>query len=164
YDRVNPPPEAVELLNAFLDEIVLTLHIPIIAVAGNHDSPIRIHFGSKLMREKGFYITGRLEEIHEPVILHDESGEVHFHLVPFVDPSIVRQLYDDDTIRTYDDALLAIVNRIKQTMDPNTRHVFITHFFVTPHGEKKENTSESERVLSIGGIEYVNAEHFVDFN
>src|SRR5690554_1543247 len=78
YDRVNPPPEAVELLNYFLDEIVLTLHIPIIAIAGNHDSPIRVHFGSKLMREKGFYIVGQLEEIHEPVILHDGAGEVHF--------------------------------------------------------------------------------------
>lgn len=164
YDRVNPPPEAVELLNDFLDEIVLTLHIPIIAIAGNHDSPIRVHFGSKLMREQGFYIVGQLEEIHEPVILHDGAGEVHFHLVPFVDPSIVRLLYDDDEIRTYDDALFAIVNRIKQSLDPNARHVFVTHFFVTPQGEKQDNTSESERVLSIGGIEYVNAEYFVDFN
>lgn len=164
YDRVNPPPEAVELLNDFLDEIVLTLHIPVIAIAGNHDSPIRVHFGNKLMREKGFYIVGKLEEVHEPVILHDEVGEVHFHLVPFTDPSVVRQLYDDDSIRTYDDALLAMVNRIKQSLDPNARHVFVTHFFVTPQGEKQDNTSESERVLSIGGIEYVNAEHFVDFN
>lgn len=164
YDRVNPPPEAVELLNDFLDEIVLTQQIPIIAIAGNHDSPIRVHFGSKLMREKGFYIVGQLEKIHEPVVLYDEAGEVHFHLVPFTDPSIVRQLYDDDTIRTYDDALLAIVKRIKQSMDPSARHVFVTHFFVTPHGEKQDNTSESERVLSIGGIEYVNAAHFVDFN
>lgn len=164
YDRVNPPPEAVELLNDFLDEIVLSLHIPVIAIAGNHDSPIRVHFGSKLMREKGFYIVGRLEEVHEPVILHDEDGEVHFHLVPFVDPSVVRQLYADDTIRTYDDALRVIVNRINHSRDSNARHIFVTHYFITPHGDKKENTSESERVLSIGGIEYVNAKHFLDFN
>lgn len=164
YDRVNPPPEAVELLNDFLDEIVLSLHIPVIAIAGNHDSPIRVHFGSKLMRKKGFYIIGRLEEVHEPVILHDKYGEVHFHLVPFIDPSIVGQLYQDEAIRTYDDALQAIVNRIKQSMDHTARHVFVTHFFVTPQGEKKENTSDSERVLSIGGIEYVNAEYFRDFN
>lgn len=164
YDRANPPTEAVELLNDFLDEIVLTMHIPVIAIAGNHDSPIRIHFGSKLMREKGFYIVGQLEETYEPIVLQDEFGDVYFHLIPFVDPSVVRNLYEDDTIRTYDDALQAIMKRIKPTLVDDARHVLVTHYFVTPEGVEKENTSDSERILSIGGIEYVNANHFLDFD
>lgn len=164
YDRANPPPEAVELLNDFLDEIVLTLNIPVIAIAGNHDSPIRVHFASKLMSERGFYIVGRLEENQEPVILQDDAGEVHFHLIPFVDPSIVRNLYNDDSIRTYDEAMGAIVERVKQRKKNDARHVLVTHYFVTPQGEKQENTSDSERVLSIGGIEYVNAAHFSEFD
>lgn len=164
YDRVNPPAEAVHLLNDFLDEIVLSLEIPVIAIAGNHDSPIRVHFGSKLMREKGFHIVGLLEEEIEAVIFHDESGEVHFHLVPFVDPSVVANTFNDDSIRTFDDAMRVIVDRINVKKDPNARHVLVSHYFVTPQGERKENTSDSERVLSIGGIEYVNAEHFHGFD
>lgn len=164
YDRVNPPAEAVHLLNDFLDEIVLSLEIPVIAIAGNHDSPIRVHFGSKLMREKGFHIVGLLEEEIEAVIFHDESGEVHFHLVPFVDPSVVANTFNDESIRTFDDAMRVIVDRINVKKDPNARHVLVSHYFVTPQGERKENTSDSERVLSIGGIEYVNAEHFHGFD
>src|SRR5699024_6066164 len=164
YDRVNPPSEAVHLLNDFLDDIVLSLEIPVIAIAGNHDSPIRVHFGSKLMREKGFHIAGLIEEEVESVVLHDEFGEVHFHLLPFVDPSVVANTFNDDSIRTYDDAMRVMVERIDAKKDPDARHVLVSHYFVTPQGEEKENTSDSERVLSIGGIEYVNAEHLKHFD
>lgn len=164
YDRANPPTEAVELLNDFLDEIVLALNIPVIAIAGNHDSPARVHFGSKLMRERGFYIVGQLEENHEPIRLATDVGDVYFHLVPFVDPSVVRTIYDDEEIRTYDDAMEAIVKRIKSSMDDRAHHILVSHYFVTPEGKEAANTSDSERVLSIGGIEYVDAGHLVDFN
>lgn len=164
YDRAIPPHEAVQLLNDVLDEIVIALQIPVIAIAGNHDSPSRLHFGSKLMRKKGFYIVGQLEKEYEPVILADEAGEVHFHLIPYSDPSIIRHIFEDDTIKTYDDATKAIIDHIKTKMDSNARHVFVGHAFVTPYGEAEENTSESERPLSIGGAEYVSAQHFEDFH
>ncbi|PKC50995.1 nuclease SbcCD, D subunit, partial [Rhizophagus irregularis] len=57
-----------------------------------------------------------------------------------------------------------VIERIKQNMDKSKRHVFIGHAFVTPHGEMEENTSDSERPLSIGGLEYVSAEHFKPFH
>lgn len=164
YDRAIPPPEAVSLLNEFLEEVVLTLHIPIIAIAGNHDSPSRLQFGSKLMEEKGFYITGQLEKNIEPIILHDNDGPVHFYAIPYVDPSIVRYLYEDESIHTFDDAFKNIVERINETLNHHVRNVFIGHAFITPQGEKKENTSDSERMLSVGGIEYVNAAHFEIFD
>jgi len=164
YDRSQPPKEAVELLDYFLDEIILKEEIPVIAIAGNHDSPTHLHFASKLLWDNGFYVVGKLEETNDPVILEDEFGEVHFHLAPFVDPSMVRNLYGDDSIRTYDDAVKTIVEKMIEKMNPQARHVFVGHFFVTPRGEKRENTSDSERLLSVGGIEYVNASHFSNFN
>src|SRR5690625_658824 len=42
YDRAVPPPEAIQLLNKVLDKIVLELNTPILAIAGNHDSPSQI--------------------------------------------------------------------------------------------------------------------------
>ncbi len=53
YDRAIPPTEAVDLLNDVLQKIVIDLQTPVIAVAGNHDSPDRIHFGSSLMKKTG---------------------------------------------------------------------------------------------------------------
>lgn len=164
YDRAVPPTEAVHLLDRVLDEIVLGLKVPVLAIAGNHDSPSRLNFGSKMMRENGYHIVGELPEKLEPVVLTDDHGEVHFHLVPYTDPSTVRNVFEDDEIRTHHDAAEKIVHRIKENMNENARHVFVGHAFVTPYGEEKENTSDSERPLSIGGAEYVGSDIFSPFH
>src|SRR5690554_5389214 len=44
YDRAVPPTEAIHLLNEILDTIVLELGVPVLAIAGNHDSPSRLNF------------------------------------------------------------------------------------------------------------------------
>src|SRR5690625_429457 len=160
YDRAVPPTEAVHLLNEVLDTIVLELGIHVLAIAGNHDSPSRLEFVSKLMEKNGYHIVGQLTEELEPVILHDENGEVHFHLVPYCDPSVVRTIFNDDDVRTHNDVMEKVIQQITKQMDPNARHVFVGHAFVTPSGEKQDNTSDSERPLSIGGAEYVDAHHF----
>lgn len=164
YDRAVPPTEAVHLLNDVLEKIVLGLGIPVIAVAGNHDSPGRLDFGSGFMKKNGYYIQGQYTKDLMPIILNDEHGEVHFHLVPYTDPSIVRTCFDDQDIRSHDDAMARTILQIKENMDSDARHVFVGHAFVTPYGEKEANTSESERPLSIGGAEYVSAHHFLDFH
>lgn len=163
YDRALPPVEAVDLLDEILAEIVLKRKVPVLSIAGNHDSPTRLQFGSKFMRETGLHIAGDLTNL-EPVVLNDEFGEVHFHLVPFVEPSTVKSIYNDDTISTHDDAMRKIVETIEGKMDKSKRHVFIGHAFVTPYGEKQDNTSDSERPLAIGGSECVSAEHFKPFH
>src|SRR5699024_3188012 len=105
--------------NRILDEIVLKLHTPVLAIAGNHDSPSRLHFGSNMMTEKDFHIVGQLKKNLEPVTLHDEDGEVHFYLIPYCDPSIVRNMLEEEEIKNHDDATRKIVEYIKRRMDPN---------------------------------------------
>lgn len=164
YDRGVPPTEAVNLLDEVLETIVLKLKTPVLAVAGNHDSPSRLHFGSKIMKNNGYHIIGQISNPLEPIILHDEYGEVHFHLVPYADPSVVRHVFEDEEIRTHNDAMRIITETIASNMDPDARHVLVGHAFVTPHGEREENTSESERPLAIGGAEHVDAHSFSKFH
>lgn len=164
YDRAVPPTEAVKLLNDVLERIVLGFKIPVIAIAGNHDSPSRIHFGSSLLKNNGLHLVGNMDMELEPIILEDKHGEVHFHLIPYADPSIVRNLFKDDTIRSHNDAMKKAVEKIREKMDSNARHVAVGHAFVTPYGEKEANTSDSERPLSIGGSEYVEAGVFEPFH
>ena len=164
YDRAVPPTEAVYLLDEVLNTIVMQLKTPVLAIGGNHDSPGRLNFGNQMMRDNGLHIIGRFTKEHNPVILHDQHGEIHFHLIPYVDPSIVRNVFEDDDIRTHNDAAKKIVDHITSKMDKDARHVFVGHAFVTPHGAEEENTSDSERPLSIGGAEYVSAEHYSNFD
>lgn len=162
YDRAVPPTEAVELLDELLERIVIGLNTPVLAISGNHDSPDRLNFATTMMEGQGLHLSGQLKG--KPVILRDEHGEVHFHLVPYADPAQIRYQFADETIKSHDDAAKAIVAKITARMDPAARHVFVGHAFVTPYGEKQENTSESERPLSIGGAEYVHAEYFETFH
>lgn len=164
YDRAVPPTDAVNLLDEVLETIVLKLKTPVIAVSGNHDSPGRLNFGSRLMKSNGLYITGQLNKDLEPIVIQDEFGEVHFHLVPYADPSQVRHVLEDEEIRTHDDAMKKMVAHIESSIDSSKRHVLVGHAFVTPHGEEEENTSDSERPLAIGGAEYVSASHFKNFH
>ncbi|MBO9129290.1 exonuclease SbcCD subunit D [Bacillus sp. 165] len=164
YDRAIPPTEAVELLNDTLKQIVVDLQTPVIAIAGNHDSPDRIHFGSQLMKAQGLHIAGQFTFPHEAAVLRDEHGEVYFHLIPYADPGVIRYVLQNEDIRSHDDAMKILMDSLVPTLDPHARHVFVGHAFVTQAGEAKDNTSDAERPLSIGGAEYVNSHYFNHFH
>lgn len=164
YDRAVPPTEAVELLDETLYRIVIELDTPVLAISGNHDSPDRISFGTRMMSRRGLHLAGALKADSVPVVLSDEHGEVHFHLVPYADPAMVRHAFGNEDIRTHDDAMKVVTDRIKAGMEPQARHVLVGHAFVTPGGVPEANTSESERPLSIGGAEHVKAEYFGPFH
>lgn len=169
YDRSVPPVEAIELLNKVLDKIIRELKTPVIALAGNHDSNERINFGSGLLKESGLYISGTLKREIERITIKDEYGPVNFYPIPYVDPPIVRDLYEDESIKNHDEAMKRIVESIKNTMNKDERNVVIAHGYVTylKNGEEvatKLEESESEKPLSIGGTALINAEYFDGFN
>ena len=169
YDRSVPPAEAVELLDNVLSKIILELNIPVLAISGNHDSPERLSFGSKLLKDKGLYIEGTFKKEIRKVTIKDEFGNVNFYLLPFVDPAKVRLIYKNDEIRTYDDAMKFLVNELEKDINKDERNVLITHGYVTFNMEDKENKgdlelSDSERPLSIGGADLIDGRNFDLFN
>ena len=54
YDRAVPPTEAINLLNKTLNEIIIELDTPVLAIAGNHDSPSRLDFGVRINEGERF--------------------------------------------------------------------------------------------------------------
>jgi DNA repair protein SbcD/Mre11 len=163
YDRSVPPTDAIQLLNQTLKQILIDEKTPIVAIAGNHDSATRLNFGSELMKASGLHMVGHIGQTIEPVILHDEHGEVRFYLVPFAEPSTVRAIYEDDTITTHEDAMAKIIEHIKPTLDETKRNIMVAHAFITKDGMPELNTSDSERKLTIGGTECINSALFEPF-
>ncbi|MBS4189360.1 exonuclease SbcCD subunit D [Bacillus sp. FJAT-49705] len=155
YDRSVPPTDAVELLNEILFKINVELKTPIVAIGGNHDSAERLSFGSSWYRKSQFYLSGKLEIDIHPV----QINGVNFYLVPYAEPSMVRQLFGDDTIHTHQDAMKSVIGKIEDSLNPNEPNVFVGHAFVL--GGK---TSESERTLSVGGSGCVGTELFEPFS
>ncbi len=157
YDRAVPPTEAVRLLEWVLQEVVLGLKVPVLLIAGNHDSPHRLGFASELLARQGLHIRGALSDDLRPVVLHDGHGPVRFFLLPYAEPSLVRERLADESVRTHDAAMEALTRRILGP-EPPPRSVLVAHCFASGGME-----SESERPLSVGGAGTVDTARFRGF-
>ncbi|MDQ0971996.1 exonuclease SbcD [Neobacillus niacini] len=155
YDRSVPPTDAVDLLDEILFKINVELKTPVVAIAGNHDSAERLSFGSSWYKHSHFYLSGKLTNSFKPV----QVNGVNFYLVPFAEPGVVRQLLEDDSIHSHQDAMKALIGKMEAHLNPNEPNVLVGHAFVLGG-----QTSDSERVLSVGGSGCVGAELFEPFS
>lgn len=159
FDRSVPPVEAVDLLDDAISKILIDCKVPVITIAGNHDSPDRIGFGYRFMRDIGLNVSGRLDVKDMSTVIEDKYGPVYFYSVPYVEPAVVKEKLKDDSIHNHDDAMRCLLENIKKGMDRKSRSVLIAHAFVAGCRE-----SESERPLSIGGAGTVDASYFKGFD
>ncbi len=159
YDRAVPPIEAVELLDDTLARLLLDQKIPVIMIAGNHDSAQRIGFGSKLLAGQGLYVTGQLTNPLKPVVLTDSFGDVYFMPFTYAEPSLVRSVYQRDEWLDFDGAMKFLVQQSLQKIPQGVRKVALAHAFIAGGQE-----SESERPLSVGGSSNVSAGSFAAFD
>lgn len=167
YDRAIPPIQAVELLDRILGKIILDLKIKVIAISGNHDSKERLEFGSSMLKSAGLYISGILKTKVEKVTLKDEFGNVNFYPIPFADVPVVRELYNDENIKTPNDAMKKIIGEINKDINLNERNIAIAHGYVTKMSNGKFDEleeSESEKPISIGGSDFIDYSLFKDFH
>lgn len=164
FDRSIPPVDAVELVDRVFNTVLLELKVPILAIAGNHDSAERLSFASRILTNNGLHIAGTFDGNIRKVILKDGFGPVSFYLLPYSDPRTIRHILQDDEISTHDDAMKKLVEIVGQAVGEDERRVMITHGYITYLGGQAECTSESERPLSIGGTDIVNSSYFDVFN
>ena len=155
YDKSVPSAEAVTLFDSFLVELARR-QIPTLVISGNHDSPERLAFGSRLMEGSGIHISPVYSGAVEPVTVQDSFGPVRFWLLPFVKPAHVKRFYPEENMESYTDAIRVAVE--KMGINPEERNVLLTHQFVTG-----SVTCESEE-LSIGGSDNVDAAVFEGFD
>ena len=155
YDKPIPPVEAVNLLDDFLSKIALE-KIPVLIISGNHDSPDRLSFGSSLMKSSQIYISQVYDGNIQCVTLEDENGPVNFYLLPYIKPSTVRQVFPEEKINSFNDAVKLALSKL--SLNKDERNVLLAHQFVTG-----AQTCESEE-LFVGGSENVDASLFDDFD
>jgi exonuclease SbcD len=171
YDRSAPPADAVRLLDETLTRLVLGHGIPVVLIAGNHDSGERLGFVSRLLVHRGLHVAGM-----EPVtaVFEDDHGLVEVVAVPFCEPAAVAARLGDPSIVDHDGALLADLvareaasasdrrapatkGRARESSGP--RRVAVAHAFVAGG-----STSESERPLVLGNAALVPASRFDGFS
>jgi len=159
YDRSVPPASAVTLFSKTIIEII-DLNIPVIAIAGNHDSAERIDYVQNLLGRQNFHIFGTLKIPVSKIILEDKHGKVHFYCVPYTEPEQAKFIFDHQHLHSHEDAMRHIIDEIFNDHPQNERSVLIGHSFVNG-GE----SSESERIIiNVGGSENISASVFGQFD
>ena len=155
YDKAVPSAEAVSLFDEFLVRLARR-NLDVFVISGNHDSPERIAFGSRLLEETGIHLSPVYGGRVEPVTLEDEFGPVDFYLLPFVKPIHVRRFFPEDPTDTYTQALSTAVGHMN--LDEHRRNVLVTHQFVT--GASRSDSEE----ISVGGADNVDSAVFDAFD
>ena len=162
YDRLIPTVEAVELLNDFLNLLINEKQVKVFIISGNHDSVERLNFASSILKSSGLIIESVVNKKMSSYCLEDQYGKIYFHLVPFFKPSKIRQLFNDDSLKTYEDAFKCFMEYNQDQLSNDARHVLVTHqFFV---GFNQVVKSESETILSVGGSEMISSKIVESFD
>lgn len=162
YDKSVPSGEAVTVFDDFLTRLsAVNPAIPILVIAGNHDSAQRLDYASRLLGSHQIYIAGRAPESEgehlKKITLTDEYGKVNFYLMPFLKPGYVRGLCGGEAPENYTAAVQAVLGREK--IDPGERNVLVSHQFYTGRdtrtGEEISPETCDSELLSVGGIDNV---------
>ena len=159
YDRSVPPSDAVELLDDALSRLVLELDTPVVAISGNHDSPDRLDFGSRILSGQGLHVFSKPTAEPSTVTIEDEHGPVHITGLPYAEPPQARHVFEDPEINTHNEVLAAQVEAAQDVLPGGERSVAVAHVFANG-GE----LADSERPLAVGGAETVHASRFDGFD
>lgn len=171
YDKAVPAAESVEVFDHFLE--ALTAAIPegtIMMISGNHDSAPRVNCFRGLLSRQKVYMIGmppvRQEEKIEKVTLTDAEGAVNFYLLPFVKPSMVKQIVGVDengNNLSYEEAIKRLLER--ESIDQAERNVLVSHQFYLSVGQNAESVERMDSELcTVGNIDQVSAAVLTPFD
>ncbi len=155
YDKSVPPAEAVALFDDFLVSISKK-KIQVFVISGNHDSPERIAFGSRLMGNSGVHMSPVYSKEIEPVKLTDPYGALCIYMLPFIKPVHVRAQFPDIEIESYTEAVQTAIENMN--VDQSLRNILLTHQFAA--GSERSDSEE----ISVGGSDQVSVSVFDPFD
>ncbi|MDD7402524.1 MAG: exonuclease SbcCD subunit D [Butyribacter sp.] len=170
YDRSVPSATAMTLLEDLflaLDELSQRQKpIEVLIIAGNHDSAMRLSYGSAFLERHHIHIAvlpPQQEEEHIcKIVLQDESGNVNFYLLPYTKPGMVRHLPGTDEIQTSNDAVSYLLQREKINWEE--RNVLVSHQFYAAAGKEPQQCDSESPRLFVGGLDIVDTNLIKDFD
>ncbi len=171
YDKAVPSAEAVGLFDEFismLKEKVPKAHC--MMISGNHDNAQRVNIFRSILKQQCIHMIGmppmQPDEWIEQVTLKDAYGPVHFYLLPFVKPSMVKMITGTDengNNLSYDETMKRLLGREQVAEDE--RNVLVSHQFYLPAGAKAEEISRMDsEIVTVGNIDQISAEVLTPFD
>ena len=170
YDSSIPNAESTTLLDRALTRLVQA-GVQVILSSGNHDSFRRLSYGSALFEASGVHIRTTLEDATRPVELVEGAQRVHVYAIPYLAPRLhATALGVEPTHRAVlgavTDAIRADIADRRARGEGADRVIVMSHATVSNTAGNADTTprSDSERDISVGGIDWVPASLFDGFD
>lgn len=154
FDKGIASQDALKLYDETMTRICGEMKIPIYMIAGNHDGAKRLSSCNKLLANSGLHIVGELTDYPQYVTADD----VDIYFLPWISTDKVKSLYDDE-IESLEDAYRIVLNKYKESFNPNHKHILISHAYIT-----NAELSVSDRAAEVGQATMVSASVFDGFD
>ncbi len=182
YDAFNPPTEAQRLLYETLVRLSKNGQIPVLAIAGNHDSPEKIESPDALAQLNGILFSGlpksRIDfqsKVPGFEVLRSDFGFIELTINGLDYPvRIIHTAYPNENRLQIDlnseekEQLLRDYLAIHwkeladQYCDTAGVNLLVTHAFVMAKGGEVPPEPEDEKPINIGGAQSIYSENFPD--
>ncbi len=163
YDRALPSVDAVKLFDDTLVRLRDT-GVSTVVTSGNHDSALRLGFGSALLEHAGLHLRTRVADIDRPAVFPAEGFEVAIYGLPYLEPRMVAESLGV-TEPGHPPVVAAALRKVRadlaerrEAADRPVHGIVLAHVFAAGG-----TGSDSERELSIGGLDIVPTSFFADF-
>ena len=159
YDSGKVSGEAIEIWNRAATRVCLECGIPMIVIAGNHDSADRLAACSELLKKSNLYICGRLTNPVEPVLL--DGGNIAVWPLPFFQADAVRAKWPEQCgeAGNQTQATRIVLDSIRERMGAFATNIVVSHALVSD-----AELSDSDRSARIGGASAVPVSVFDGFD
>ncbi len=174
FDTFNPPVEAIELLYKTLKRLTNNGKRPVIAIAGNHDSPDRIDSPDPLARECGIIFVGLPNMEMKPLKMEDgfeitrtDAGFLEIELLnftypiriiatPYANETRMKTFFGEDKVTSLQDALQSSwAETANQYCDEKGVNILTTHLYMMKRGGEILEEPDGEKPLKIGNADIV---------
>ncbi|MGI6073824.1 MAG: metallophosphoesterase family protein [Fermentimonas sp.] len=179
FDTFNPPAEATELFYKTLKKLSKDGQRPVIAIAGNHDSPDRIEAPDPLARECGIIFAGfpnsmvNTMELESGIkIVKRDEGFVELSLPQYDYPLrvLLTPYANEFRLRTFlgidnsEEELRKILEEswqriCKEHCNDDGVNILVSHLFVNKRGVPLEEDLDEEKPIMLGGAQVIYTEN-----
>ncbi len=173
FDNFNPSVEAVELFYKTLKRLSNYGKRPIIAIAGNHDSPSLIDAPDPLARASGIILIGHPQakiqtfELEDFKVTKSETGFFELELknydypiriihTPYANEIRLKQYFSEDKEKALNEILSHHWKTLAdQFCDANGVNILVTHLYMNKRGAPLLDEPEGEKPIKIGNADLV---------
>jgi exonuclease SbcD len=161
FDTFTPPAEAEDIVYNFLHQ-VSQMHIPIVIIAGNHDSSQRFTALANIMSLAGVTMVGlcNRETLRTVTVAGRDGNEASIAAVPFIPDHVFMHSSEQEQTQgknLYSREMGKVLRQAAASLPPGTTHIVMAHLLM--HGGM---VGGGERQLYLGDNYAVHPDEITD--